>query len=349
MTGDQMTDDQKSAVDQRRGFLRNMVLGSAAVGGAAFGLFNCGPSASGLLGVTPAMATDARIKMAFIQWQPHTVPAAWSKGIEEVLKTQQIIDYQLLDGQNKVEVQVSLMDTLISDGTSVIFLQPIDSVALAPSIAKAKRAEIAVITLNIDATEAHAAHVEMNHYFGAMDIAKALGEKMGGKGSVAILNAPPGIIIRDQRTNGFVEGLKKYHPDIKIVADQVADWSRKKAQDVLATILAANPTLGGVYGVNDSMALGAVDVAKEKGLIGKLVIFGNDGETDALESIAAGELTGTQYTDVYQQGRLAAGAATVLARGMVPATAFQKQGHLLMPYLIATKDTVGQIQPSQRW
>ena len=349
MTGDQMTDDQKSAVDQRRGFLRNMVLGSAAVGGAAFGLFNCGPSASGLLGVTPAMATDARIKMAFIQWQPHTVPAAWSKGIEEVPKTQQIIDYQLLDGQNKVEVQVSLMDTLISDGTSVIFLQPIDSVALAPSIAKAKRAGIAVITLNIDATEAHAAHVEMNHYFGAMDIAKALGEKMGGKGSVAILNAPPGIIIRDQRTNGFVEGLKKYHPDIKIVADQVADWSRKKAQDVLATILAANPTLGGVYGVNDSMALGAVDVAKEKGLIGKLVIFGNDGETDALESIAAGELTGTQYTDVYQQGRLAAGAATVLARGMVPATAFQKQGHLLMPYLIATKDTVGQIQPSQRW
>jgi len=344
-----MTDDQKNAVNQRRGFLRNVVLGSAAVSGAAFGLFDGGPSTSGLFGVTPAMAADARIKMAFIQWQPHTVPAAWSKGIEEVLKTQQVIDYQLLDGQNKVEVQVSLMDTLISDGTSVIFLQPIDSVALAPSIAKAKRAGIAVITLNIDATEAHAAHVEMNHYFGAMDIAKALGEKMGGKGNVAILNAPPGIIIRDQRTNGFVEGLKKYHPDIKIVADQVADWSRKKAQDVLATILTANPTLGGVYGVNDSMALGAVDVAKEKGLIGKLVIFGNDGETDALESIAAGELTGTQYTDVYQQGRLAAGAATVLATGMVPATAFQKQGHLLMPYLIATKDTVGQIQPSQRW
>ena len=40
----------------------------------------------------------------------------------------------------------------------------------------------------------------------------------------------------------------------------------------------------------------------------------------ALESIEAGELTGTQYTDVYQQGRLAAAAATVLATGGVPAT-----------------------------
>ena len=88
---------------------------------------------------------------------------------------------------------------------------------------------------------------------------------MGGKGKVAILNAPPGIIIRDQRTNGFVDGLKKDHPQIEVVADQVADWDRKKAQDVLHTILAAHPDLGGVYGVNDSMALGAVDVAKEKG------------------------------------------------------------------------------------
>ena len=211
------------------------------------------------------------------------------------------------------------MDTLINEGTSVIFLQPIDSVALAPSIAKAKRAGISVITLNIDATEPHAAHVEMNHYYGAMDIAKAMGEQMGGKGKVAILNAPPGIIIRDQRTNGFVDGMKKHHPDIEIVADQVADWDRKKAQDVLNTILAAKPDLGGVYGVNDSMALGAVDVAKEKGLLGKLVIFGNDGEKDALESIEAGELTGTQYTDVYQQGRFAAAAATVLATGLVSA------------------------------
>lgn len=339
-----MKEDLEIASNGRRDFLKSVVLGSAAIGAA--GLFANVETAS--VGV-PKAAAAGNLKMAFIQWQPHTVPAAWSKGIEEVLKPQQTIDYELLDGQNKVEVQVSLIETLIEQGAAVIFLQPIDSVALAPSIAKAKRAGIGVITLNIDATEPHAAHVEMNHYYGAMDIAKALGDAMGGKGKVAILNAPPGIIIRDQRTNGFVDGLKQHHPAIEVVADQVADWDRKKAQDVLTTILAAHPDLGGVYGVNDSMALGAVDVAKEKGLIGKLVVFGNDGETGALESIAAGELTGTQYTDVYQQGRLAAAAATVLATGAVPATAFGQQGHLLMPYLIATKDTVGQIQPSQRW
>jgi ribose transport system substrate-binding protein len=187
----------------------------------------------------------------------------------------------------------------------------------------------------------------MNHYYGAIEIAKAMGAMLGGKGKVAILNAPPGIIIRDQRTNGFVDGMKKNFPDIKIVADQVADWDRKKAQDVLTTILTANPDLAGVYGVNDSMALGAMDVAKSKGL--KLVIFGNDGEKDALEAIEAGDLSGTQYTDVFQQGRFAAAAATVLATGGAPATAFTAQGHLLMPYVIATKANVGTIQAYQRW
>jgi ABC-type sugar transport system substrate-binding protein len=343
-----MSNDETIRGGARRDFLKGLALGSAALGAAGAGLFADVDTRTGTIGTTAAKAAG-QTKMAFIQWQPHTVSSAWSKGIEEVLKTQQTVDYRLLDGQNKVEVQVSLMDTLINEGVSTIFLQPIDSVALAPSIAKAKRAGIAVITLNIDATEAHAAHVEMNHYFGAMDIAKALGDKLGGKGEVAILNAPPGIIIRDQRTNGFIDGLKKHHPGIKIVADQSADWSRKKAQDVITTLLAANPNLGGVYGVNDSMALGAVDVAKAKGLIGKLVIFGNDGEKDALESIEKGELTGTQYTDVFQQGRFAAAAATVLATGLVPATAFKQQGKLLMPYVIATKETVSTIQPSQRW
>ena len=336
---------------KRRGFIKTLVAGSVTAGGAAAGLLGDIDPANGTFGMRQAQAQSdsGPLKMAFIEWQPHTVPAAWSKGIEDVLKSQAGVQYKLLDGQNKVEVQVSLMDTLINEGTSVIFLQPIDSVALAPSINKAKRAGIPVITLNIDATAPHAAHVEMSHYYGAMDIARVMGEKMGGKGDVAILNAPPGIVIRDQRTKGFVDGMKKHHPSIKVVADQVADWSRKKAQDVLATILAAKPGLGGVYGVNDSMALGAVDVAKEKGLLGKMVIFGNDGERDALESIEKGELTGTQYTDVFQQGRFAAASATVLASGLVPAGAFKKQAHLLMPYVIVTKENAGQIQPSQRW
>src|SRR5512143_2582786 len=97
------------------------------------------------------------------------------------------------------------------------------------------------------------------------------------------------------------------------------------------------------------MTIDAVDVSRAKCLIPKLIIFGNDGEKDALESIEKGELTGTQYTDVFQQGRFAAAAATVLGSGQVHATAVKKKARLLMPYLIATRENVRQIQPAQRW
>jgi ribose transport system substrate-binding protein len=341
-----MSDERNEIQKGRRRFLQGTALAAAALAAG-----EVGRETNLLPGLLPSAraAEPKKLKMAFVQYQPHTVPAAWSKGLEDVLRNQENTEYTLLDGQAKVEVQISLMDTLINQGVSAIFLQPVDSVAVGPSIAKAKRAGIPVITLNIDAAEQHAAHVEMSHYLGAKDIAKEMGVRMGGKGKVAILNAPPGIVIRDMRTNGFLAGLKEHHSAIQVVADQPADWSRKKAQDVLGTILAANPDIGGVYGVNDSMALGAVDVARQKGLVGKLVIFGNDGEKDALESIEKGELTGTQYTDVYQQGRFAASAATVLATGGVSARSFGTQGRLLMPYVIATRDTVGQIKPDQRW
>src|SRR5579872_3042743 len=328
----------------RRNILRSLAMGALTAGTTAGGVV-AGDVFTRTYG--RARAADKTVKMAFIQFQPHTVSTAWAKGIQEVLSIQSNTTFQLLDGQAKADVQISLMDTVINDGVNVIFVQPVDSVGIGPSIKKAARKGIPVITLNIDSTAKHAAHVEMNHYYGAMEIANAMGAMLGGKGKVAILNAPPGIIIRDQRTNGFVDGMKKNFPDVKIVADQVADWDRKKAQDVLTTILTAHPDLAGVYGVNDSMALGAMDVAKSKGI--KLVIFGNDGEKDALEAIEAGDLAGTQYTDVFQQGRFAAAVATVLATGGVPAAAFTAQGHLLMPYVIATKANVGTIQAYQRW
>ncbi len=335
------------------GFNRREFLKMSTVGLGTMTLVACAPTVAataegGTQTQSSKQAKDS-YKMSFIQVQPHTVSTAWGQGIQDVTDVQQDINYKQLDGQADPATQITLMDTAISEGVDAIFLQPADSVALKPSIKKAREAGIPVITLNIDAPEAHAAHVEMNHYFGAMKIAEKMGEMMGGKGNVVILNAPPGIIIRDMRTNGFVEGMKAKYPNIQIIADQSADWDRKKAQDVLSTILASGKEVNGVYGVNDSMALGAMDVAKAKNLLGKMVIFGNDGEKAALESIEAGEMSGTQYTDVWQQGRLAAALAIGLATGGVSAKSFTHQGHILMPYVIATKENVASIQDFQRW
>ena len=303
-----------------------------------------------LAGLHPSVSRKALAKhcykMVFIQYQPHPVPAAWSHGIQDVAAGQGNVDYRLLDGQARVDRQIALMHTAINAGVNAIFLQPGDSLAVGPSIKKARDVGIPVITLNIDSAEQHATHVEMNHYQGGVDIGRKLGELMRGRGNAVILNAPKGVIIRERRTDGFKDGIKQY-PGINIVADESADWDRKKAQKVLAAILANTSNIQGVFGVNDSMALGAVDVLKARGLLGKVFVFGDDGQRDALDSIAAGELTGTQYTDVYQQGRFAASIA--MAAATSGATARDFHGRVLMPYYILTRDNVNLIQPNQRW
>jgi ribose transport system substrate-binding protein len=71
----------------------------------------------GIQSVRTVWAAKDSYKMVFIQFMPHTVPAGWSQGIEEVLKVQSKVKYQLLDGQGKVDVQIDLMNTASSQWT----------------------------------------------------------------------------------------------------------------------------------------------------------------------------------------------------------------------------------------
>ena len=77
--------ESEATAKGRRDFLKSVALGSAALTGAGSALL--GNFESSGLGVSRAHAEGTRYKMAFIQWQPHTVPAAWSKGYRQVERT----------------------------------------------------------------------------------------------------------------------------------------------------------------------------------------------------------------------------------------------------------------------
>jgi ribose transport system substrate-binding protein len=57
--------------------------------------------------------------------------------------------------------------------------------------------------------------------------------------------------------------------------------------------MAENPDLVGIYCNNDTMALAAVDAAKEIGRLDTVAIIGSDGTRAAYRSIEQGELKGT--------------------------------------------------------
>ena len=70
------------------------------------------------------------------------------------------------------------------------------------------------------------------------------------------------------------ENVLAKHPEIKLVANQAADWDANKARNVIATVIQQNPDLCGVVGFWDVMDLGAAAAIKESGKSIALVTSG---------------------------------------------------------------------------
>jgi len=270
---------------------------------------------------------------------------AWGVGIDNALKAAGNPPAIALDAMMKAETQVSMMDDLINQGCNLIILQPIDAAALTASVKKAESKGIPVITLNTDTLAPHFACVTMDDFGAGAMIADAVGKQLGGKGNVAIIQSPPGALAGVNREKGFRATLAKDYPNVKIVGAQNAEWDKNKAIAVMNGFLQANKQLDAVFAVNDNMAEGAAIAAESAGR--HVLIYGFNGQMSTLAQIEQGKVTGTAYTNAYDQGATAAKLALqVLKAGT---KTFTKTDVVIVPPFLATKDNVGSIPASSRW
>ena len=302
-----------------------------------------------LVGMTCGLAhAQQTIKIGYL---PSTVgqalTQAWKTGIENTLKGQPNVTMQALDAQMKAEIQVTMMDDFINQGYNAIILQPIDAAALTASVKKAEGKGIPVITLNTDTKLPHAACVTMDDTGAGQLVGEQIGKALGGKGNVAILQSPPGAQAGVEREKGFRAALAKSYPGIKIVGAQNGQWNKDKAIEVMNSFLQVNKDLDAVFAVNDNMAEGAMIAAESAGRLDKIRIWGFNGQKSTLALIEQGKITGTAYTNAFQQGAMAGKYALDLLSGV------KKKGDktdlIKVPPLAATKDTVSQIKPEERW
>ncbi|WP_405955181.1 substrate-binding domain-containing protein [Streptomyces phaeochromogenes] len=213
-------------------------------------------------------------------------------------------DLTVTDAQNDASQQANQLQNFTSEGVDSIIVNPVDSDAAGPSVRSANKADIPVVGVDRGVNKAEtAALVASDNVEGGKLGAKALAEKLGGKGKIVILQGLAGTSASRERGAGFAEGLKAY-PGIDVVAKQPADFDRTKGLDVMTNLLQAHPDVQGVFAENDEMALGAVKALGSKA--GKSVqIIGFDGTPDGLKAVKEG----TMYASVAQQpkelGRIA--------------------------------------------
>ncbi|MFD5059019.1 substrate-binding domain-containing protein [Streptomyces sp. NPDC058394] len=224
------------------------------------------------------------------------------------------VDLTVTDAQNDASQQANQLQNFTGAGMQSIIVNPVDSDAVGPAVRAANKADIPVVAADRGVNKADTATlVASDNVAGGRLAAKALADKLGGKGDIVVLQGTAGTSASRERGKGFTEGLKAY-PGIKVVASQPADFDRTKGLDVMTNLLQSHPRITGVFAENDEMALGAVKALGSKA--GKSVdVVGFDGTPDGLKAVAAGTL----YASVAQQpkelGKIAVQNAVEAARG----------------------------------
>ena len=227
------------------------------------------------------------------------------------------IEITFTDAKEDMAKQMDQVENFIVQKKDAIIIVPVDTSATAP------------MTKNIISKNIKAVYVNRNpgnlpdgaYYVGSEEIVAGrlqmdfLGEKLGGKGSVAILMGKLDNEGALKRTEGNEEVLKKKFPGIKVLDKQTGLWQRNegmtKTEDWINRF---GKDLNAILCNNDDMALGAIQALKDKKRT-DIIVVGVDATPDALTSVSKGELAATVFQDAAGQGGGGVEVALKAAKG----------------------------------
>jgi len=239
-----------------------------------------------------------------------------------------------VDAQGNSSTQVSQIEDLITRQIDVLIYIPAGATAAGVPVKAAKAAGIPVIAVDRNAPDAPGdTFIASDSVAGAKTLAEYVGKLTDGKGRIAILQGQLGTTPENDRAKGFEEGLKAF-PDLKVVAQQPAEWAQDKGFAVAQDLLQRDPNITVFFGRADAMALGAAQAVKVGNLDHKVVVVGFDGDVAGLKAVESGVLNATMTQQTQKMGRLAVASAIDLKAGK----AVPKEQ--LLPTVLTTKENV---------
>nr|WP_321443854.1 substrate-binding domain-containing protein [uncultured Cohaesibacter sp.] len=267
--------------------------------------------AAALMTSTAAVAKDVPKIGAAVYGLNAEFMQIWAHALEEhPAVKEKLVDLTIFDGRYDALVQQEQFETMITQNYDAIIFVPIDIEAGASAVEAAHDAGIPVFGSNTRVNSDL-----LNSYVGSNDVAsgymeaKYVLDKIGCKGNVVIIEGPIGQSAQIQRLEGNKKALAEC-PDVKVLEQKTANWSRAEAQSLMENWLTAHPgEINGVIGQNDEMALGAIEAIKSAKLnVGDFAIAGIDGITDSLRAVKKQEMA-----SILQDGAAQAQGALDLA------------------------------------
>ena len=231
----------------------------------------------------PALAQDKlKIGMTFqelnnpyfVSMQEALNEAAASLGAEVVVT----------DAGHDVAKQISDVEDMLQQDIDILLLNPTDSAGIEAAVQAAKAAGVVVVAVDANANGPVDTFVGSKNRDAGYMSCKYLGDALGGKGEVAILDGIPVVPIL-QRVEGCKAALAEF-PDIQLVDTQNGRQDRSVALGVVENMIQSKPNLAGIFSVNDGGAMGALAAIQGSGKDIKLTSV--DGAPEAVKAITEG-------------------------------------------------------------
>ncbi|NWD67233.1 sugar ABC transporter substrate-binding protein [Pseudomonas gingeri] len=259
-------------------------------------------------------------------------------GLEAAAK-QENVQIQFEDAQGDVVRQLNQVEGFLSQKVDAVIVLPVDTAATASMTRAAVEAKTPLVYVNRHPDERvlpkGVVTVASNDIEAGQLQMRYLAEKLGGKGSLAIIMGDLAQNATHDRTEGVKQVLKDY-PGIKIVEQQSAEWQRNKGMDLTSNWLLAGTQFDAIVANNDEMAIGAAMALQQAGKAkGEIAIVGIDGLPDGLAAIKRGMLLASVFQDPKAQATVAVQSAIKMIKGEAVAPDVWVPFQLIKPEQVA--------------
>jgi len=270
---------------------------TAALSASILALAGCGqiyPSTEPATG--PANGTKSNVNDVVVGFAQQQLQAPYFSAMqvqaEEIAKEQ---GFKLLfQSANKDPViQMNQIQAMISQGIDVLVVNATSVKGQKPMMTQIG-SEIPVIYIDTSVPGTGTTSVQSDNLTIGRESGKITAKRFldAGKSKIkmVILTGPAtDEFVGPNRRQGFLDGLKEGGLQFDIVSEQTGDYQQDKGQVAAENMLAANPDVDLVMGLNDSMTLGAYNVIKNKPAYDKVfVAAAADGQKEGLALIKEG-------------------------------------------------------------
>ena len=174
-----------------------------------------------------------------------------------------------------------------------------------------------------------------DNYACGSNAARYLGDRLNGKGNIAILRSYVGIPIDLQRYNGFMDILKAEYPGIKVLVEGDGEMNQEAGLKAMSNILPAYPQLDAVYCQDDETAVGALTAIEDAGRTDVQFVTGFGGSKAAYKMMTEkNPLFGASMSYFPTMG----GDAVALAKKILRGESFEKDN--IAPTYVVTEKNV---------